>query len=110
MNLFIECSTPEQAATALYNHICKYEISLEGHSHYVFLWSPEESRSRGYGNGWSVCWEEGPYEWAIYMSMGKSIFAGEFSEYSSKEENGIFDRDEWIAEPYNSFILSFYNN
>lgn len=35
----------------------------------VAIYSPEQNKERGYGNGWSVCWEAGPFEWAVGMSF-----------------------------------------
>lgn len=35
---------------------------------YVFVWSPEESHRRGYGKCWTVCAEEGPFEWAADLT------------------------------------------
>lgn len=77
----------------------------------VFLWSPQEAKERGYGNGWAVCWEEGPYQWTSALSGGSTIFAGETGSYSEVGPfpNGISTR-EWHAEPYNGFILSFYQD
>lgn len=77
--------TPKAAAKAVYDAIC-----ASGYSDpkYIHLWSPEETAERGYGHCWSICWEEGPFEWTIPLSF---------------ELTG----DGWYSEPWNSFILTF---
>ena len=81
-------TSPEAAARALHKAICASGYSNPKH---IFLWSPEETAKRGYGNCWSVCWEEGPFEWAL--------------DASSK-----LHTPHWFSEPWNSFILCFERN
>jgi hypothetical protein len=72
------------------------------------LWSPAETKERGWGSGWSVCWEEGPFEWTM-VSAGSDIGAGETGCYSTPGPFPTGLRGEgWMAEPYNGFVLGFY--
>lgn len=61
-------------------------------------------------NAWAVSWEEGPYEWAMRITAGESITSGEFGQYGTKPSiTGFYEQSNWIAEPYYSFDLQFYN-
>jgi hypothetical protein len=59
---------------------------------YVYVWSPEEAKQRGWGDAWCLCAEEGPFEWAILMT-----------NYNQK----VYDHEHVFSEPYNHFILTF---
>ena len=60
-------STQEAAATALYEALQKLAISVGQDASEVVLWSPKEN---SFCPGqWGVCWEAGPYDWAIGLSM-----------------------------------------
>lgn len=76
----------------------------------LFVWSPEETKSRGWGSGWAVCWEEGMYDWTA-ITAGSSIYAGESGRYS---QPGWFPEglrgSNWYAEPYNGFVINFYQD
>jgi hypothetical protein len=55
-------TTKEAAAKALYEALVKENARRGGPDGEVFIKSPEE---RWFGqNGWVVCWESGPYQWA----------------------------------------------
>jgi len=98
----LNATSPQEAAQALAAYLRQtFEAD-------VVVWTPEEARQRGYSNAWSVCWESGPYEWAM-ISAGESIVAGEIGDYSSRGEfpNGLAGKG-WYAEPYNGFILCFF--
>jgi len=101
--------TPETAATRFAEWVRKLCKELGNDPNNVFLWSPEETKQRGWGSGWAVCWEEGPFEWAVCTSLGSFLYAGEFGDYSKP---GSFPEglhgDGWFAEPYNNFVLNFY--
>lgn len=58
----------------------------------TFIKTPKESHDfmGGQGGIWIVCWESGPYEWAISASM-------KIGEATGK-----------LCEPYWSFDLAFY--
>lgn len=60
--------TKEQAAIGLYLALCKLAESMGYTAHdEVALWTPEENPFCP--GQWGVCWESGPYQWAIGMSM-----------------------------------------
>ena len=79
----------------------------------IYLWSPTETKRRGYGSGWCVCWEEGPYEWALSVTAGEGMLNAEFGQYGLSAEgefaSGVTGVN-WFAEPYNGFILNFYQD
>jgi hypothetical protein len=61
--------TKAAAAKALYKALVKLAKSWGQSEKEVFITSPEESSQGGFGNCWRVCWEAGPYEWAISASF-----------------------------------------
>lgn len=63
---FDEYKTKAGAAKAAYEAICAYvrELGMDP-EHEVWIKNPEESREHGYTTSWHVCWESGPYQWAI---------------------------------------------
>lgn len=52
-----------------------------------FLRAPGEEAYDGAGDRWLVCWESGPYQWGVALSMAL---------------------DYGLTEPYYSFDLAFY--
>lgn len=60
---------------------------------YVYVWSPEESALRGYGNAWSICAEEGPYEWAPELTGNA---------------RAIYEHPTVFCECYNNHIINLY--
>lgn len=89
------------AAKALYRYLKnKHDANAQLHS-------PSEN-PRG-NNAWGVVWESGPYEWAIALTGGESMYAGEFGFGSDPEVVGFYDQDGWMAEPHFSFDLQFYD-
>lgn len=104
----LRATSPKEAATKFAEWLriqCREIGNNEAH---LFLWSPEEAKRRGYGSGWSVCWEEGPFDWTM-VSAGSSLYAGELGNYGSPGPfpEGL-DGDGWYSEMYNTFIISFY--
>ena len=96
--------SPATAAKALAAYLKKLDPGAE-----VLVWSPKEATEHGWGSGWAVCWEGGPFDWALALSGGSSIYAGESGCYSTP---GAFPEGlsahGWYAEAYNGFILSFH--
>jgi len=82
-------STPAGAAKGLYQALRK-ECKRRGYDPDTEVWikNPQETEEHGYtGPAWWVCWESGPFEWAV------STFVG----------------GPWgHAEPYWGFDLAFY--
>ena len=60
--------------------------------------------------GWHVVWEGGPYEWAIALTGGSSMYSSEFGGGGTAEVTGLHDADGWHAEPGYSFSLLFYDD
>lgn len=84
-------TTQAGAAKALYKALCKLEREIGGNPDTeVHIYSPEQSKERGYTTGWQVVWESGPYQWAIAASTA-----------ICNHEAG------WYTEPYYSFDLCF---
>ena len=100
----LKAKTAKTAAKLFHEYLCKIKGSDSG----LYLWSPEETRERGWGSGWAVCWEEGPYEWTM-ISAGCTLHAGSSGVYSKPGpfKDGLGNKC-WYAEPYNSFVLNFY--
>ena len=81
----------ETAAKATHGVLLALATEAGYNTKYVFLRAPGEKRHTPDGTAhWQVCWEEGPYEWAIPASMAIG-------------DAGI------LAEPYYSFDLTFYD-
>ena len=72
-----EPNNPKEAAHMFHTALVK-EADAAGYStKYIYLWSPEETNERGYGNCWSVFFEDGPYDWGIDLSIkmhGKTFY------------------------------------
>lgn len=81
----------ENAAKAVHAALVALATEAGYNTKYVFLRAPGERRHTPNSDCWQVCWEEGPYEWAIPASMAIG-------------DAGI------LAEPYYSFDLDFYDN
>ena len=85
--------TKAGAAKALYKVLCKFAKDLgQNPDIEVQLYTPEQSKERGYTSGWQVQWEGGPYQWALGASL---------QVYNHKAG--------WYTEPYYSFDLCFTN-
>ncbi len=103
--------TPAGVAKNVHKYLQKQAESLGSDPKNVMLWSPEKASEMGYGSGWQVVWEEGPYEWAFGVSAGESLYAGETGIYGGKPAiDGLIDHPSVLAEPYNGHILSFFEN
>lgn len=105
--------TPKTAAKKLYEFLRKKSQEMGQNSDKeIFLWSPTESKLRGQGSCWTVCWESGPFEWAVFLSNGGSMIAGEVGiyNYKSPAEVKLLGSKHWHTEPYFSFSLGFYED
>lgn len=83
--------TPHAAALAVHA-LCVAKAKTDGMKPdiEVSIHSPGQDRHHSQTNCWSVCFEAGPYEWAVDASL--DAFGGKV-----------------IAEPYYGFDLSFYD-
>lgn len=82
--------TPLQAAKKIRDAMVK----AYGESDDLVIWDKEKCSRQGFGEGEAaLVWEGGPEEWAVNVSMSPVALS----------LPGI------LAEPYNSFILNFYN-
>lgn len=100
--------TKAGGAKALYRFLKAKAVELGLPATSVFICSPAENEARGYGSSWSVSWEEGPYEWAIGVSGGSSMYGPErgYGPDTPKPEIYAFN-DNWYVEPWYSFDLFF---
>ena len=101
--------SPAGAAKALYKYLVNLanEMGYDGERE-VFICNPKQSKERGYSEAWMVSWESGPFEWAVPVSLGSSMFAGELG-YSNTNGPEIFAFSEnWFVEPWYSFDLYFH--
>jgi hypothetical protein len=106
--------TPRGMASAVHKVISKLQTQMGGSPQYVYLWSPDESEQRGYGKNWSVCWEEGPYEWAYCVSAGEFFGGEEFAIEAGRKGNPtweaqMLENEHVFCEPYTSYVLCFFN-
>ena len=106
----ITAKTTRGAAQQLYDYLRELAVQLGNNPEYVYFWSISESEERGYGKCYTVCWEEGPFDWAVALSGGTSIYAGELGNYSLPAEIDVNCGEYWFAEPYNGFIMGFYRS
>lgn len=85
-----EYKRPANAAKAFYKALCGVcrDMGLNPDIE-VVMQTPEESANAGYGCNWRVCWESGPYEWAVGTSFD------------------VANDPHWFTEPYYSFDLCF---
>lgn len=81
--------TTAEAAEAVHEAVRKLSASFgQNPDREVFIQTPEQCAANGYGKNWRVCWESGPFEWAIAASF---------------EITGPWG----YTEPYHSFDLCF---
>ena len=82
--------TPHAAALAVHA-LCAAKAKAENMKPdiEVAIHSPGQERHHSHTNCWSVCFEAGPYDWAVDASL--NAFGGKV-----------------FAEPYYGFDLSFY--
>jgi hypothetical protein len=99
----------ETAARKLHAWVCEKSRELgQDPAIETALWSPEQAAARGYSKSWMVCWESGPYDWAVALSLGSAYTAGETGRYSEPDrEVQMLGANGWFCEPYYSFNLSF---
>jgi hypothetical protein len=75
----------------------------------VILHNPEVSERCGHGSHWTVVWE-GLYEWTMALTGGESAVSGELGRYGGEPEvAGLGLNDNFSAEPYNGYVLAFYD-
>lgn len=72
----------------------------------VKLFAPDETPHGS--KAWCVMWEEGPFEWAVGLAGGASMYAGELARYSLPAEIDLHGHN-WHAEPHYTFDLCFYD-
>tara|TARA_R100001086_G_C11729599_1_gene229304 strand:- start:298 stop:657 length:360 start_codon:yes stop_codon:yes gene_type:complete len=85
------------ATKALHKALRKLAQDLGQDPDEVMLVRPEDNEliAHEYISGWGICWEGGPYEWAVNI----------------KDSNGHFISGPWgYAEPGYSFNLSMIND
>jgi hypothetical protein len=84
-------ATPHAAALAVHA-LCVAKAKAEGMKPdiEVAIHRPGQDRHHPQSNCWGVCFEAGPYEWAIDASIN-------------------VNPSKVLAEPYYSFDLSFYD-
>lgn len=73
----------------------------------VYVWKPDDPRSETVP---TVCWEEGPFEWAPYLLGGNGIASGEGYGIVAEPE-ATFDppRGMWEAQVVNNFTVAFFH-
>lgn len=88
----IQTAINAQAAALAVHTLCIAKAKAEGMKPEieVAIHSPGQERHHSHTNCWGVCFEAGPYDWAVDASINVS-------------------RAKVWAEPYYGFDLSFYD-
>jgi len=102
----IKAKTPRGAANEIARCLRKWNGSDEG----IVVKNPAETKRCFDSECWSICWEGGPFEWAVALSGGSNLWAGEFGNYSARGDLDITAGVGWFAEPQNHFTLLFYKD
>ena len=103
--------TAKGAATKLHEFLREKSAALgQNPDIEVFMRQHQDQQGNEQAGRWLVSWEAGPYEWAICLSGGDSMYAAELENYSGKTQVKMFGSPHWIAEPYYSFDLVFSPN
>lgn len=108
-----EVRQPHRAARLLWAY-----LRVEHNASECWLSSPEDTARLGYGNSWFVCWEGGPYDWAVYLSGGGNIYGeahhwgnAEGCPYAEGQAHVLhLENPEWFLEAYHRFSLSVVSN
>lgn len=103
--------TPAGAAKKLYKFIReKSKESGQNPDIETGLFTPEQTEKLGYGKAWMVMWESGPFEWAVSLTLGGSMYQGEMNDYSYTKPPEVLlsGAEKYIAEPYHRFDIGFY--
>lgn len=79
----------EETARKVHDYLVRMARRRGDDPRYVALLTPELTQQKGLGIGWSVCWEEGPFEWAHVIPLGNLIDT------------------KVLAEPFNGFVINF---
>jgi hypothetical protein len=86
----IGAKTPKTVACEIRRKITR-EFGLS--DKYAKVFSPEESTELGLGGGWSVCIEDGPFEWAIWLSL---------------HCQSLYEHPTVFAECFNGYVINLY--
>ena len=101
-------ATKRIAAKTLHRHLGENFEDFGGKT--ARLLTPDESEQLGTGRNWRGMWEEGPYEWAIGLTGGTSMFGGETGKWSvNNPEILLTGAENWFCEPYYRFDLCFFD-
>ena len=100
---------PEDAACMTHAVLQRIAAETGYNPEHVRLLSPSESEVYiGPGKVWRVVWEGGPYEWAVNLTLGQSLFAGETNRYDGRPEIVLTCARHYLAEPHYSFDIGFF--
>jgi hypothetical protein len=99
-----------QAARTLYAALKADPLADAHGTDELVLWTKADAELRGWGTTPVVCWEGGPYEWAVALTGGDSLD----SDYRGDLGQGIKDalakvrEAGFYFEPVTSFMLAVY--
>ena len=101
--------TAAGAAKAAHRKLREYAVYLGQDPRDVFLVRPEERREGC--DGWFLCWEGGPYEWGIKVSLDYDCDdSRQTGRMPVPLKADPYERTGWTTEPYWSFSLVFYQD
>ena len=103
----LSADNPRLAAYECGGWLCNIAKDLDMDPMNVKVKGPEED-AMGRG-AWRVMWEEGPYRWANAIAAGESIYAIELGQHGGLPQIDVLNLPGTLhAEPFNGFILCFY--
>lgn len=92
------------AAKATHERVSAEAETLGFDADYVSLWDREKTKEMRGTDAWTVVFEGGPYDWAIHMAGGESMYGANVSP----EVEGFYSSTEWSIECPSSFAIEFY--
>lgn len=98
-------------AKKTHKQLQKIAKSMGYNPDHIILLNPDVGDIEGYGRCWQIIWEEGPFEWAPSISAGESVCAFEMRSYKGEAAiPGLVYHPTVLAEPWNNYVLCFYEN
>ena len=101
----LKAKTPKGAASEVAKYLKEY---TDNTGLGVTILDPKRSAECGYGDCWTVVWEEGPYEWTM-ISAGSALTCGETGDYATPGDwpKGI-SNEHVFCEAYSGHVLCFF--
>jgi hypothetical protein len=103
-----DASTPEEAAERTHAALQDLAESVGYNPDDVLLWDAETAEGRVGHAAPTVAWT-GLYEWTMALVGGESAMSRELGRFGGAPEiEGLYDADNFSAEPYTGSMLQFF--